>query len=764
MTETSEQERLEKALAAIPPAALDYGEWCQIGMALKHEGLPLSCWDAWSAQDDARYHPGECARKWQGFDSDPFRRVAAGTLYYIAKRFGYRPKGRKGQGADRALGWDEAIPAAPAAPVTEPAAWQPSQDLITYLETLFSPQDLVGYCTRALEKKERGKQKYIPASAGSLKPCGQLIHELRAHPESVAFAVGDYNEAAGGWIRFNPLDGKGFADKNVTDHRYALIECDELPLEEQRARIEALRLPVAALVASGGKSLHAIVRIDAGTNAEAYRTRVNHLYDICARSGLPLDRQNRNPSRLSRMPGLLRSGKKQFLLATNLGEKDYDAWTAWYQEQHDGLPDLETLASVPFDRLPPLAPELIGGILRKGHKLLLSGPSKAGKSFLLIELTIAIANGRPFLGAPCQKGTALYVNFELDRASCLHRFRAVYDALHLPPENLENIALWNLRGKSLDLEKLAPKLIRRAKAIRPAAILLDPIYKVITGDENSAQEMALFCNQFDKIAAEVGCSVIYCHHHSKGAQGGKKAMDRASGSGVFARDPDALLDIIELPMKHPQRAHVRSRLVCRAIRAALDKSAPGWEAAPIDPESEAQLLTYAETRLSQKAWETLQAAIQDAADRASRVTAWRIAATLREFPTPPEKDLFFHYPLHTLDQSGILRGIRPDIDLFGRTLHQSEKSDPRAKAAREEEERKKLEDAYTLLAGRKAPDPDGTVRVRLSDLVEHAEELFQRTYTSKGLRKKLLKSGAFTIENSILHPVSPAETDKRTEA
>ena len=33
---------------------------------------------------------------------------------------------------------------------------------------------------------------------------------------------------------------------------------------------------------------------------------------------------------------------------------------------------------------------------------------------------------------------------------------------------------------------------------------------------------------------------------SKGAQGGKKAMDRASGSGVFARDPDAQLDVIEL--------------------------------------------------------------------------------------------------------------------------------------------------------------------------------------------------------------------------
>ena len=44
----------------------------------------------------------------------------------------------------------------------------------------------------------------------------------------------------------------------------------------------------------------------------------------------------------------------------------------------------------------------------------------------------------------------------------------------------------------------------------------------------------------------MGCAVIYCHHHSKGQQGQKRSMDRASGSGVFARDPDALLDLIEL--------------------------------------------------------------------------------------------------------------------------------------------------------------------------------------------------------------------------
>src|SRR5699024_11106881 len=93
-----------------------------------------------------------------------------------------------------------------------------------------------------------------------------------------------------------------------------------------------------------------------------------------------------------------------------------------------------------WDDLPPLAPPLVDGVLRQGHKMLLAGPSKAGKSFALIELCISIAEGRPWMGRfACAQGKVLYINLELDRASCLHRFRDVYEALGWPAEHLENL-------------------------------------------------------------------------------------------------------------------------------------------------------------------------------------------------------------------------------------------------------------------------------------------------------------------------------------
>ena len=69
------------------------------------------------------------------------------------------------------------------------------------------------------------------------------------------------------------------------------------------------------------------------------------------------------------------------------------------------------------------------GCLLYTSKMLLAGPSKAGKSFALIALTVAIAEGLEWFGWRCAQGRVMYVNLELDRASCLHRFRDVYACL-----------------------------------------------------------------------------------------------------------------------------------------------------------------------------------------------------------------------------------------------------------------------------------------------------------------------------------------------
>lgn len=652
---------LRTLLDYINPSMCSYQEWTDIGMALKHEGYPVAVWDDWSRRDYGRYHSGECERKWNSF-SGSATPVTGGTIYHMAVEGGYRPD------TGYELDWDSTIDSDGIVvdanwienrDIQVPHDWHPGEQLIRYIETLFEAGENVGFVTRSW-KNEKGK--YIPKDKGSYnKTAGQLIEELTKAGDDIGSVVGDYDKEGGAWIRFNPLDGNGVRNENVSDFRYALVESDDMEIEKQNALLRELELPIAVLVYSGKKSLHAIVKVDAADYQE-YRKRVDFLYDICEKNGMVIDKQNRNPSRLSRMPGCIRGDQKQYIVDTNLGKASWTEWKDWIESVNDNLPDIENLADE-WDRIPDLAPALIEDMLREGHKMLISGPSKAGKSFALIELCIAIAEGKKWLKWNCRMGKVLYINLELDRASCLHRFKDVYAAMGIRPENFRNIDIWNLRGQSAPMDQLAPKLIRRAQKSGFKAIILDPIYKVITGDENSADQMARFCNQFDLICKELGCAVIYCHHHSKGSQGQKKAIDRASGSGVFARDPDAVIDLIELEVTDDMMIQQENKAVCKTCKSYLDAHWKWQEdLSEDDLLNQKKIYAYCENILDKWQMQALKYQVDQARKSVESMTAWRIEGTLREFPKFNPVNLWFKYPVHYLDESGVLQDVNPDTE------------------------------------------------------------------------------------------------------
>lgn len=650
---------LTEILEYIDPSTCSYQEWINVGMALKHEGYTVSDWDMWSMKDVNRYHSGECAKKWTTFQGSSAP-VTAGTIIQMAKENGYHYENVSAE-----LDWDSEIGSKDELVVVDrnwlerseihiPEQWNPTEQIITYLETLFEPDENVGYVTESWEHDG----KFLPSKGCYDRTAGQLIKELYQCKGDIGSVLGDYNSEVGAWIRFNPLDGKGVKNENVTEFRYALVESDTMDISAQKAIITELELPVAALVYSGKKSLHAIVKIDASTYEE-YKKRVDYLYNVCNKNGLKLDIQNRNPSRLSRMPGVMRNDKKQYLLDTNIGKENWNEWREWIESVNDDLPDPESMADV-WDNLPSLAPPLIDGVLRQGHKMLIAGPSKAGKSYALIELCCAIAEGKKWLEWNCTQGRVMYVNLELDRASCLHRFKDVYTALGITPNNLSNIDIWNLRGRSVPMDKLAPKLIRRASKKNYIAIIIDPIYKVITGDENSADQMAHFCNQFDKVCTELGCAVIYCHHHSKGAQGGKRSMDRASGSGVFARDPDALIDLVELELNDDILKQEKNKAVCKVCEGWLYKYDKLYHASQDDLCSETQMLALCREYLENDAYECVIEDVGKVRKEVESRSAWRIEGTLREFPKFTPVNLWFKYPVHDIDNIGVLKDIAVD--------------------------------------------------------------------------------------------------------
>ncbi|MDE8162733.1 AAA family ATPase [Erysipelothrix rhusiopathiae] len=725
----------------IDPSKLSYTEWVQVGMALKHEGYSAYDWDLWSSQDTERYKPGECYLKWETFNEQAGTIVTGGTIVQLAKEQGFEfPK----YDAGYALDWDDEIEQDELVvidkywledrEIDEPSEdnWHPVQELIKYLQVLFESTENVGYVTSTY-KNDDGK--YLPQKGNFDRTAGELIQELHKYKNDIGAVIGDYKPEAGAWIRFNPLDGKGVKNENVTDYRYALVESDSIPVERQNAIIRELELPVATLVYSGGKSIHAVVKVEAAT-MEEYRKRVNYLYDVCKKNGLEVDTQNRNAARLSRMPGVVRNGKKQFLMATNIGKGSWAEWEEWIEGVNDDLPDPEPLIEV-FDNLPPLSPPLIEGVLRQGHKMLMAGPSKAGKSFALIGLTIAIAEGSKWFGWQCTQGRVLYVNLELDRASALHRFKDVYKSLGIKPKNLKNIDIWNLRGKVVPMDKLAPKLIRRAQKQGYIAVIIDPIYKVITGDENSAEQMAHFTNQFDKVASELGASVIYCHHHSKGSQGSKKSMDRASGSGVFARDPDALIDLVELELTPELVNQEHNRIIASIYAEELKKRNPKYFEEVVgedDVLSKFQMQEYINLALKKDEITEVNARVKEVEMSLLNRSAWRVEGTLREYPKFPPLNLWFEYPIHKVDEVGVLADVDPEgmiQPVWSKSISKKKTPEERKKERQDE-----LESAYFAL--------DTGEEIKIKDIAEYLQ------VTEKTIRNRIKEHGGFWIEEGIV--------------
>ena len=274
------------------------------------------------------------------------------------------------------------------------------------------------------------------------------------------------------------------------------------------------------------------------------------------------------------------------------------------------LPAFEGAIVVEED-LPPMPAVIIDGVLLAGHKMLFTGPSKAGKTWGLIALAVSVATGGYWIGMRCAKRKVLYIDLETDKRTLQRRICKVSAAKGSDAATVrENLVVWPLRGQSCGLSEIAAELFVRCKPGEYGVIVIDPAYMIQDGDENNARDIREFFAQLDRICVALDCCVVISHHHSKGAQGLKSSIDRGSGSGVFGRAPDAVLDLTELVLE------------------------PG----------------------------TLQMAREvNSLAATPRLTGWRLSFTLREFAPKEPLDVWFSFPLHVVDDTGLLADCKPNF-------------------------------------------------------------------------------------------------------
>jgi hypothetical protein len=185
--------------------------------------------------------------------------------------------------------------------------WHPCddfhKDVSQLLAALYDRDDRINVVTNfIIERQKDGTEKACPHGSGTTLLRDEWLKRLRD-------AQAPYGDA-GAWMRPNPVKsthGSGtdgaHTDADVVSHRFLLIESDTLPIDLQLSLWSLLRMPVAALIDTAGRSIHAWVKVDCANETE-YRETAARFYKLLGRFGICLN--NKNPSRLSRLPGVAR--------------------------------------------------------------------------------------------------------------------------------------------------------------------------------------------------------------------------------------------------------------------------------------------------------------------------------------------------------------------------------------------------------------------------------------------------------------------------
>lgn len=339
-------------------------------------------------------------------------------------------------------------------------------------------------------------------------------------------------------VRINPMQENGSTSQQVSSFRHVLVECDNMGLQEQVALYRQSELPIAALIYSGGKSIHALVKIEAADRRE-YDERVAYVFGALESYGI--DAQCKDPARHTRIPGAKRGQAEQQLLSLAIGRKNFVEWQEW----HEGSV-LTVNAETWITQDPPPVVPIVENLFEAADKLLIVGSSKSRKSFFTLQFALAIASGKhTFLRWKIRTPVpVLLINCELKPAHLQRRLHHTAKRMGISAADIgDRLHIINTRGHIVNAEKLEAW----TRQHNPAVLIVDPIYKLLDHDssENDGSAWRPILSCFDRIAEEQGAAVVFVHHNPKGRAGDRDARDRGAGSGVVQRDIDSAIFLTE---------------------------------------------------------------------------------------------------------------------------------------------------------------------------------------------------------------------------
>lgn len=333
----------------------------------------------------------------------------------------------------------------------------------------------------------------------------------------------------GAWIRINPIKAEDYSgrDDSIAIYRHLLVEFDTRPKEEQFAIFQQSKLPISAIIDSGGKSLHAWVRIDA-KDFDEWKVRRQQVFDYL--SDYEPDEMTKNPSRWSRLGGVFRGDREQRIIALNVGLANWDEWTS-YLETQEVAQEITVDDLMGYDTENDPTTVLGNRWLCQGGSLCVIGQSGIGKSSFLMQMAMMLAIGRPFFGIEVKRPyRCIIMQAENDTGDLAEAFKGVMSSMSLT-EGERLLLRTNLKFYR-ETVKVGSEFVKQARRLivhnKADFFFADPLLSFAGGDISKQEYASQFLrNWITPVLMETQVVWVFLHHTGK-----PKAKDEAANATV----------------------------------------------------------------------------------------------------------------------------------------------------------------------------------------------------------------------------------------
>ncbi len=199
---------------------------------------------------------------------------------------------------------------------------------------------------------------------------------------------------------------------------------------------------------------------------------------------------------------------------------------------------LRPLSDFLADDYPEIAPRVPGLIPGGSGLVVIAGQQKVGKTWLAIDLFVAILTGGSFLGHPVAKERAAYVFYEGQPGAVQRRLRRAIRRGAVPTGGFISINPVDWR---LDTPRGRDSLVVDIISSKASVVFLDPLALAHDLDENDNGAMGRFLADLRWHAYELGVLIVFVHHANKSVGDGGSRRIRGASSITAGTEANLVL-------------------------------------------------------------------------------------------------------------------------------------------------------------------------------------------------------------------------------